>query len=92
MTVLDSFPHPRYNPPMSDLTPASPDDIANALSFALRFNGRKRVHDADLVMSRIVAERLVAHLLRSGFVLMRQPPAEMATTAGLPMGRDDGEG
>jgi hypothetical protein len=43
------------------------------------------------VMSRIVAERLVAHLLRSGFVLMRKPPAEMATTAGLPMGRDDGD-
>jgi hypothetical protein len=29
------------------LTPADPDDLASALAFALKFEGRKRWHDAD---------------------------------------------
>jgi hypothetical protein len=56
------------------LTPASPDDIAATLAFALRFEGRKRVHNADELMSEIVAKRLVEHLERSGFVVMKRPP------------------
>jgi hypothetical protein len=32
-------------------------------------------HDADDVMARITAERLVRHLDASGFVLMKKPPA-----------------
>jgi hypothetical protein len=28
------------------LTPADPDDLASAFAFALRFDGRKRKHDA----------------------------------------------
>jgi len=39
-----------------------PSDLAAALGFALRFEGRKRVHNAD--MSEIVARRLVEHLAR----------------------------
>jgi len=58
-----------------DLRPATPGDVQEALAFALRFEGRKRVHDADEMMSRITAERLVRHLERCGFVLMRRPPA-----------------
>ncbi len=50
------------------LRPASPEEIEQSLSFALRFDGRKRVHHADDAMARITAERLVAHLERSGFV------------------------
>jgi hypothetical protein len=37
------------------LTPAAPDDIADALAFALRFDGRRRKHDAAEMMARIVA-------------------------------------
>lgn len=44
------------------LTPATADDVANTLAFALRFQGRKRVHNADELMSEIVAKRLVEHL------------------------------
>ena len=40
------------------LRPATPDEIADALSFALRYQGRKRVHHADDMMARITAERL----------------------------------
>ena len=39
--------------------------------FALRFEGRKRVHDAGEIISGIVAKRLVEHLERSGFVVMK---------------------
>jgi hypothetical protein len=56
------------------LTPATADDVANALAFALRFQGRKRVHNADEIMLEIVAKRLVEHLERSGFVVMKKPP------------------
>jgi hypothetical protein len=63
---------------MSDpdkLTPADPADIANALAFMLRFQGRKRIHNADEIMAEIVAKRLVDHLERSGFIVMKRPPA-----------------
>ncbi len=56
------------------LRPATPDEIAESLSFALRYDGRKRVRHADDMMARITAQRLVEHLTRSGFVLMKRPP------------------
>ncbi len=55
------------------LTPATPDDLADALAFALRFDGRRRKHDAAEMMAAIVAKRLVEHLERSGFVVMKRP-------------------
>ena len=48
------------------LTPASAEDLAEALAFALRFQGGKRVHNADELISEIVAKRLVEHLQRAG--------------------------
>ena len=56
------------------LTPATAEDAADGLAFALRFDGRKRVHNADEIMSEIVAKRLVEHLERAGFVVMKRPP------------------
>ena len=47
---------------MSDadrLKPANPEDLADALAFALRYSGRKRTHDAVEMMAAIVAKRLV---------------------------------
>jgi hypothetical protein len=49
-------------PDTPSLRPATSDEIADALSFALRYQGRKRVHHADDMMSRITAGRLVQHL------------------------------
>jgi hypothetical protein len=66
------------------LRPATPDEIAQTLSFALRYDGRKRVHHADDAMARITAERLVRHLERSGFVLMKKPPAVAPTGGSRP--------
>jgi hypothetical protein len=68
--------------PAERLKPASPDDLADALAFALRFEGRKRVHNADELMSAIGAKRLVEHLERSGFVVMKKPPIGGSTALG----------
>ena len=64
-----------------NLRPASAQELEESLSFALRFSGRKRVHHADDAMARITAERLVQHLERSGFVLMKRPPATPPSTS-----------
>lgn len=64
------------------LTPAAPDDLADALAFALRFHGRKRKHDAGEFLAKILARRLVEHLDRAGFVVMKKPPAVGASTLG----------
>jgi hypothetical protein len=64
------------------LTPATPDDLASALAFALRFEGRKRTHYADEIMAEIVAKRLE----RAGFVVMKRP----AQIGGAALGRGHG--
>jgi hypothetical protein len=66
--------------------PATRDDLTQFLSFALGFNGRKCMHDADETMARITAERLVEHLERSGNVVMQKPPLDQH---GVPGNRAD---
>jgi hypothetical protein len=56
-----------------NLTTADSSDVVGALAFALRFQGRKRVHNADEIMAEIVAKRLVEHLEWAGFVVMKRP-------------------
>ena len=46
----------------------------------MRSAGRKRVHHADEVMTRITVEPLVAHLEQRGFALMRQRTTTSLTT------------
>jgi hypothetical protein len=62
------------DPSDEKLTPSNPDDLAAALAFALKFEGRKRWHDADGFMADIVARRLVRHLELAGYVVMKRPP------------------
>jgi hypothetical protein len=54
--------------------PAEPAPPGRGARYALRYQGRKRVHNADEIMAEIVAERLVEHLERAGFVVMKRPP------------------
>ena len=63
------------------LRPATAREIEESLSFALRYAGRRRVHHADEIMARITAERLVQHLEKSGYVLMRRPDAAAPSTS-----------
>ena len=67
------------------LSPATTEDVANALAFALRFHGRKRVNSAYEYMAQITAARLCEHLRQSGFVIMRKPP--IAGSAPRPQAR-----
>ncbi len=64
-----------------ELRPAITGELQESLSFALRYEGRKRVHHADDVMARITAERLMRHLERSGYVLMKWPDAAAPSTS-----------
>jgi hypothetical protein len=75
------------NEPAEHLTPADPRDLAEALAFALRFQGRKRVHTADEIMAEIVARRLVEHLETAGFVIMKRPPEIGAAALGRGFGK-----
>lgn len=70
------------------LRPATVDEIADALAFSLRFDGRKRVHTADELMAGITARRLVEHLERSGFVVMKKPPIRAHGDPGSAGGRE----
>ena len=66
----------------SALSAATFEDVADALAFALRFSDRKRVHNDDEIMSEIVAKRLVEHLERSGFIVLKRPPIGGAAALG----------
>ena len=50
--------------------------FTQSLSFALRFNGRRRVQSGDELMVQITAERLVEYLERAGYVVMCKPAAD----------------
>ena len=68
----------------SPLRPADPADVADALAYALRYDGKRRVYHADDAMARITAEWLIRHLERAGFVLMRSEPSPAPTTSNMP--------
>ena len=54
---------------------ASVEEIVESLAFALRYEGRKRVDQADPTMAQIAAEHLRVWLEASGFVVMKRPTA-----------------
>ncbi|HEX3348283.1 MAG TPA: hypothetical protein VHS58_09320 [Acetobacteraceae bacterium] len=58
----------------SPLRPATPDEIADALAFALRFDGRRRFDKGNEMMAKITAKHLVKHLEQAAFVVMKKPP------------------
>ena len=55
------------------LTPASPRDVEICLSLGLTSGRALERSQAAEVTAKVVAERLVAHLEESGFVVMRKP-------------------
>ena len=60
--------------PDDNLKPAEPSDIAESIAFAL-YSGRKHVHDSETFTARIAADRIVRHLERCGFVVLKKPPS-----------------
>ena len=57
-----------------NLSPLTQENVADAITFALRFHGRKRLNSAYEYMAQITAARLCEHLRLSGFVIMKKPP------------------
>jgi hypothetical protein len=57
------------------LTPAARRDVETCLSLSLTSGRQLARSQAAEVTARVVAERLVAHLEESGFVIMRKPDA-----------------
>jgi hypothetical protein len=55
------------------LTPADPRDVETALALALTSGRAMERSQSAETMSKVVAERLVAQLKASGFVVMRKP-------------------
>jgi hypothetical protein len=55
------------------LTPADSRDVVMALSLGLTAKPPLARYQAAETMAKIVAERLVEQLKRSGFVIMRKP-------------------
>jgi hypothetical protein len=66
----------------AELRPATREEIAEALSFALRFSGRRPFPQSNTLMAQITADHLVEHLLRCGFRLMKTPDAAAPSTSG----------
>jgi hypothetical protein len=64
----------------ADLRAVTPDEFVEALSFALRFKGRKPFPQSNTLMAQITAEHLVEHLQRCGFRLMKEPDAIAPST------------
>ena len=55
--------------PDEKLTPASPDELTDALAYALTFDGRKRFRASSEYTAKITATHLVDQLRRAGFVV-----------------------
>ena len=68
----------RMSDPADKLTPADSRDLADAIAFALRYGGGKRVRDADEVVAMIAARRIVEHLRGARYLVMKRPLAERA--------------
>jgi hypothetical protein len=72
--VLSSFSPTHDRPAMDDnLTPASARDIEICLSLALTSGSSLARNQVAEVTAEVVADRLVAQLEQSGFVIMRKP-------------------
>jgi hypothetical protein len=64
-----------------NLRPATANEIAEALSYALPYNSRgKPTHDSREILAKLVSDRLVEHLTMSGFVVLKKPPAPRHST------------
>jgi len=61
--------------PTDDLSPASGKEIAESLAYAMRYDARgKPVSGGWELAAKVAADRLVEHLGRSGFVVLKRRP------------------
>jgi hypothetical protein len=63
-----------------------PRDLATAIALGLTSGRQLARSQSAEVLAKVVAERLVAHLEESGFVVMRKPPAGGTSPLNYPDG------
>ncbi len=63
--------------PAPKLLPTTAEELELGLAYALRHDGKKQFKHSGEMMAQITASHLVRWLAQSGFVVMRQPPAEV---------------
>ena len=56
------------------LLPVTSDELEQAVSHALRFDGRKQFKLAGEIMGKITAAHLVRCLTQGGFIVRKRPP------------------
>ncbi len=66
----------------TELRLADPDDVRQAIEFALSFDGKRRFRHADGLAAAITADHLVKHLEKAGYVAMKRPPRKAHSTPG----------
>ena len=79
--VLASFAKAAYVGAMPDndtMTPASRDDLVQALAYGLCFDERGKSHrKAAELAARLAAETLARYLDQAGFVVMKRPAMKL---------------
>jgi hypothetical protein len=68
---LSALPKPGAPEPACALKPAATSEIADVLSRAALCESGQLVHDADLIIGRVTAARLVEHLRGAGFMIVK---------------------
>lgn len=61
--------------------PATDEEVVDTMAHALRYEGRRRMRDADDAMARITAARLVRLLRVSGYEVVKKASAAAPSTA-----------
>jgi len=70
--------------PPDGLLPTTASELEQALSHALRFDGRKSFKPSGELMAKITAGHLVECLRVSGFVVLKKPPGLQSSIAAMP--------
>jgi hypothetical protein len=71
----------------SDLTgnlkPATTSEVADALTRAILYDGKRIVHDADLIIGRVTAAGLVEHLRDAGYMIVKTRGGALSGASGM---------
>lgn len=72
---MSELPPSNHSDDSPALSPAQPEEITEALAYALRYDerGRPRPHGGEMIAG-LAARHLTQHLQRAGFVLMKRRP------------------
>jgi hypothetical protein len=81
---LSALPKPGVAEPACNLKPAATSEIAEVLSRAALCESGQLVHDADLIIGRVTAARLVEHLRGAGFMIVKTGAGPVHGNSAIP--------